>query len=385
LSGYLVYRAEKSNKKTMKRVGFIDLQPSEAAGNISAAEFSTSHLLFSIHVFKSSSSGYEYESSMQYSEDTSSSLSVKTAHIEDFYLSLPLELLDFRMLKLPFSDAEKLKKVVPFELDTLLVERSDSVVFDTIVAGESDDGFHILVAYVKKEILKELLAGLSSLDIDPRIITSIELEAIVEGGMEDISARLLNREELSSRERISIARGALTATSINLRTGLFSYTKDDEKTGRLLRVASVLFILVVLMIHTGLALRIITAKGEASSMKREMRSLYTGLFPDEKKIINELYQMKSHMKEIREKGETVMGVEPLEFMLVLSGKKPGVVFNEISLNRELITMKGEAGSMEDIGEMKSGLSEFLTDVSISDIKPSTDGKTFFTVVARALE
>jgi type II secretory pathway component PulL len=369
----------------MKRVGFIDLQPSEAAVNTSAAEFSTSHLPFSIHVFKSSSSGYEYESSMQYSEDTSSSLSVKTAHIEDFYLSLPLELLDFRMLELPFSDAEKLKKVVPFELDTLLVERSVSVVFDTIVAGESDDGFHILVAYVKKEILKELLAGLSSLDIDPRIITSIELEAIVEGGIEDISARLLNREELSSRERISIAREALTATSINLRTGLFSYTKDDEKTGRLLRVTSVLFILVVLMIHTGLALRIITAKGDASSMKMEMRSMYTGLFPGEKKIINELYQMKSHMKEIREKGETVMGVEPLEFMLVLSGKKPGVVFNEISLNRELITMKGEAGSMEDIGEMKSGLSEFLTDVSISDIKPSTDGKTFFTVVARALK
>lgn len=365
-------RYEKGRR--MKRVGFIDLQPS-------------SHFPFpiSIYVFKSSSTGYEFESSMEYSDESAASLPASLDDIEEFYLSLPLEFLDFRILKLPFSDREKLKKVIPFELDSLIMDGSDSVVFDSIVLGSSDDNFDILVAYVKKEILKDLLTKLSSLNIDPRIITSIGLQAIVKGEMEDIATRLMNREALNADDRVSTAREELTAHTINLRTGLFAYTKDDEKIGKTLKVTFVLFMLLVLVINSDLAFRIITTKGEASSIKKEMRNIYAGLFPDEKKIIDELYQMKSHMKEIQEKREALMGVYPLQFMLNLSQRTPGVVFNEISLDRKLITMKGEAASMDEIGKMKTRLSEFLTDVSISDIKPSTDGKTFFTVVAKDLE
>lgn len=359
----------------MKRIGFIDLQPS-----------SQFPFPISIYVFKDNPTGYEFESTIKYSDEGAFSLSASQDDIGEFYLSLPLELLDFRIVKLPFSGTEKIRKVIPFELDSLIMDGSDSVVFDSIVLGSSDDDFRILVAYVKKEILKDILTKLASLNIDPRIVTSIELQAVIRNGEEEIAARLMNQKKLDSDERVSRSREELSAHTINLRTGLFAYTKDAEKFGKLLKLTSVLFMLLVLVINFDLTFRIITTKGETSSIKKEMRNIYTDLFPGEKKIRDELYQMKSHMKELQEKMNTLKSVSPLQLMSKLSQETiPGVVINEINIDRGLITIKGEAGSLDETGKIKIRLSEFLTDVSITDIKPSRDGKTFFTVVAKNLE
>jgi len=59
-----------------------------------------------------------------------------------------------------------------------------------------------------------------------------------------------------------------------------------------------------------------------------------------------------------------------------------VAFNEIVLDKELSTMKGEAPSMDDVDKMKTRLSAPRTDVSVSDIKPLPSGKTLFTVVIK---
>jgi hypothetical protein len=89
------------------------------------------------------------------------------------------------------------------------------------------------------------------------------------------------------------------------------------------------------------------------------------------------------MREIKEKGDALLGVYPLQFLLDLSQKTvQGVAFNEIGLDRDLSTMKGEASSMDDIDKMKTRLSASRANVSVSDIKPLPTGKILFTVVAK---
>ncbi|HXX80976.1 MAG TPA: hypothetical protein VEI46_05460 [Thermodesulfovibrionales bacterium] len=354
----------------MKRVWFVDIH-SMKDGTPEG----------SIYVFTDRSGNYELESSAEYISDRAFPLNA--SDISDFTLSLPLELLNFRVLSLPFSDREKLRKVVPFDLANLLMERLDDVVFDATVLGPSGDNFHVLVTYIEKSVLKEILTELSSRQVDPQVVTSLELQAGMKEGTEGIALGLMNQGRLTPEERISAAKNELLNHTVNLRTGPFAYTKDTEKTKKKLKITAAMLIALALLINAYLSFGIFTAKSNAASVKRDVRSVYTALFPTEKMITDELYQMKSHMKEIREKGDALIGVYPLLLLLELSQKNlQGISFDEIVLGKELIAMKGEAPSISDIDRVKTRLSEFLKEVSVSDIKPSAGGKTLFTVVAK---
>ena len=354
----------------MKRAGFLELT-SGAGGNQTGT----------LYLFNAGPGKYEFEKSLSYPDDGISALG--PADMDRCVLSLPLELLKFRVLNFPFDDREKLLKVIPFELETLLMESSDAVVFDAVVLGASGETFDVLVAYIEKRVMKEVLEGSASRGIDPEIVTSLELGAALRRGTDDIASRLVNPERPAPDERIKAAGDELLKHTINLRAGPFAYTKDVEKTRKTMKLTVALLITLALVINAYLAFGIITSKVEASSLRRELRNTYAGLFPTEKKITDELYQMKSHMKEIKEKGDALIGVQPLQFLLDLSQKTPqGILFYEIAIDKDLITMKGEASSMDDVDKAKTRLSEVLKDVSVSDIKPSTVGKTLFTLVAK---
>jgi type II secretory pathway component PulL len=354
----------------MKRAGFLDL--TSVAGEKPAGTF---------YVFNVSAGKYEFESPQPFPDDGISAFS--PADMDECVLSLPLEQLNFRVLKLPFDDREKLLKVIPFELENLIMESSDAVIFDPVVLGGSGDTFDVLVPYIEKRVLKGILENCASGGIDPAVVTSLGLRALLGGGHENIALRLVNPGEMAPDERITAAGEELLKHTINLRTGPFAYTKDAEKTRKTLKVTVTLLILLALMINAYLAFGIITSKVETAGVRRELRNAYAGLFPNEKKITDELYQMKSHMKEIKEKGDALVGVQPLQFLLDLSQKTPqGIMFYEITLDKGLITLKGEASSMGDVDKVKTRLSEVLKDVSVADIKPSTGGKTLFTLVAK---
>ncbi len=354
----------------MKRAGVLDL--TSAAPGKHAGTF---------YLFGAAPGRYEFQESFEYAGD--GTVVPNPAEMSELLLSLPLSLLNFRVLKLPFDDREKLLKVIPFELENLIMESADAVVFDAVVLGGSGETFDVLVTYVGKGVLKEILEECASQGMDPEFVTSLELRAALKGGPGDIAQRLVNPEGLGSDDRIRMAGAELLSRTVNLRTGPFAYTRDLEKTRKTLKVTVTLLILLALMINAHLAFGIITSKVEASSLRRELRNAYAGLFPSEKKITDELYQMKAHMKEIKEKGDALIGVQPLQYLLDLSQKTvPGILFYEISLDKDLVTMKGEASSMGDVDRAKTRLSEVLKDVSVSDIKPSTGGKTLFTLVAK---
>jgi type II secretory pathway component PulL len=125
------------------------------------------------------------------------------------------------------------------------------------------------------------------------------------------------------------------------------------------------------------------SKKEGADIVQEMRGAYSSIFPGEKKIIDELYQLKSHIREIGEKNDALTGVSTLPFLLDLSKRMEShVVYNDIQIEKGLVKLKGEARSTDDLTKIKTKLSEFLSDVSVSDVKPTAQGKILFTVVAK---
>ncbi len=362
----------------MKRAGFIDIQASDVNEPVSVSEMPASVYIYK----KDGSSGYEYEGTVQQIESSSQGQAVALEGIDDFYLSIPLTALDFRVITLPFSDKEKIEKVVPFELDNLIIGSPDSIVFDTTVIRTTENAHDVLVAYVKREFLSSIIERFATLDMDPRVITSIELEKILRSGSQDILGSLTGNDMPRPDERITIAGDALTASAINLRKGDFLYRKDEEKFWSRLKLTAIIFLLLTVVLNALFLFNIFAARKQASETEREIRTFYQGLFPDERKITDELYQMKSHMREVHDAGEKLLGVDPLEVLRELSLNISQVTFDEISLDRDLITMNGTAGSMDDISRMKEDLSRILADVSVSDITMTENGETIFTVVAK---
>ena len=83
--------------------------------------------------------------------------------------SIPGEHISYRNLEMPFRDPKKLRKTVPFEIETMVPFSIDDLVIDFIVSDQSDQN-EILAASVRKSFVSEYLTSLKSHEIDPDIL-----------------------------------------------------------------------------------------------------------------------------------------------------------------------------------------------------------------------
>ncbi len=238
----------------MKKVGVIDIHPNSPMCGPHPSSQETNQYgddQSLIHLFNITRDGYTYETTLDY-------VSQKDwMGIDEFYISLPAAILDFRILNFPFSDKEKITKAIPLELDNYIMGGSEEIVFDSINLGGDDTSVEVLVAYARKEVLNHILTQLARKNIDPRVITSIDLQTVVktgegpdqEGFRGSIAEHLIGLQKWDQNQRIIAAEQELTKPTINLRIGQFAYRKDAEKTGKALRITSILASLLALVVH----------------------------------------------------------------------------------------------------------------------------------------
>ncbi len=334
------------------------------------------------YIFEVKQGRYEIKDSKKYPVHNRYDFSIDglTEDVENAYLSMPISSLNFRVIDLSFSDKDKIREVLPFELDGMILGGTDKVVFDDIIVGKSNDKYQVIAVYVEKTVINDILKKLRSYNIDPKFITSIELKNILK---EFSLAKLLTPEEIKDEDRVALAIEEIKKPTINLRRDEFLYTRDIEKTKKSLRVTALLVILLVLILSADLLLKIISTRQEITSLKNDMRKKYQDIFPGEKNIQNELYQLKSHMKELKNKEEFFVGVNPLNLLLNLSQiDKQGFDFNEITADRRNLTLKGESPSLSDIQQVKVKLERFFDEVNISDSRSSMQGNMLFTITAK---
>jgi type II secretory pathway component PulL len=333
------------------------------------------------YIFKTNGNRHDVQEVRRYpvSDKYDFTLDINTAGVENAYVSLPVHSLNFRVLELPFSDKDKIREVLPFELDGIILGGADGVIFDDAVAVTADSK-RILAVYIEKKEIRQLLAKLTSYGLDPVYITSLELRTILRDFTPE---KLLAPVVVDDQERLKLAAEEMKAPVINLRRDEFAFTREIEKTRKSLRVTAVLFMVLALVLSVNLVFQIISVRNETASVKNDMRKQYQEMFPGEKNIMNELYQLKSHMKELKDKEDVFVGVKPLDLILKLSGvERQSVVFNEISEDKGNITLKGEAPSLSDVQKVKGSLESLFPEITISDSKSSAQGRMLFSITAK---
>jgi type II secretory pathway component PulL len=305
---------------------------------------------------------------------------VVSENTETVYLSLPLSSLNFRMIDLPFSDKERIREVLPFELEGMILGGAETVIFDAVIVGKTDNRYQVLAVYISKNHLRTILEKLKVHGIDPSCITSLELQHALNGFS---LSKLVPPVSITNEERIPLALEEIRNPSVNLRRNEFSYTRDVEKTKKSLKLTAVLCTLIILIMAADILYRIVVSRQEIVLIRNEMRKSYLELFPGEKKIVNELHQLKSHIKELRDREGTFIGIKPLNVFLELSRiEREGARFNEVSIEKEKVTFRGEAGSLSAVQQLQENLKKYFDEVSIADSKASAQGTTLFTMTAK---
>jgi type II secretory pathway component PulL len=361
------------NGNGMNRIAFFDLRDKD----------------LSVYVLEKKGYGVFSRHTMPLSTGTKHSfvLDEKMSGIDETYLSLPLGMLNFRIVELPFSDMRKVMELLPFELDGLILGGTGGVVFDACHLGDENGRAKVLVAYLRKEVLRTLLDNMKAYGFDPRAVLSLELGRYVAAALkEDFTNNLFAPVPMEDDERIGVAVRELQRPTVNFRKGEFAHTADTEKARRSLRVTAALAILLVLLLLADTTMNIISERRENQDLKNDIRKTYQAMFPGEKKITSETYQLKAHLKELKDKESSFSGISPLETLRALTSiSRPGVALSEVSIEKDIIILKGECPSLSEAQRIKAELENILNGVSISDTRPSPGNKTFFTITAKGLK
>ena len=216
---------------------------------------------------------------------------------------------------------------------------------------------------------------------------SLELgHAVAAASKEGFANNLLTPVPMENDDRIGIAVRELKKPTVDFRKGEFAHTADAEKAKKSLRITAALATLLLLLFLADTTMNIISARRENQDLRDDIRKTYQAMFPGEKKITSETYQLKAHLKELKDKESSFIGVSPLEALRALTRiSGPGVSLSEISVEKDIIILKGECPSLSDAQRIKAELEDILTGVSISDTRPSSGNKTFFTITAKGLK
>ena len=240
-----------------------------------------------------------------------------------------------------------------------------------------------------KDFLRKLLDGFRRQGIEIKTVTSIDLVSAFDAFSSEgeIAELLMNQTpgSLRDEDRTTVAAREVAAPAIDLRRGEFAYTGDTEKARKSLKYTLVFGVLLLLLFFSDLSLKSIAMKKESLSIDNEIRRSYADMFPGERKITSEIYQLKAHLRELKDKEPLFAGISPLQFLLdVTAAGKNGFSFNEIDIEKSRIILKGECRTLSDVQTLRNSLAVFFTDVAISDTKPLTQGKTAFTITAKGL-
>src|SRR4051812_4596707 len=90
---------------------------------------------------------------------------------EQALVSLPGQSAATHQLQLPFTDPKRIEATIGFEVESQLPFDLSEAVFDYQVASQHDKKSDLLVGVVRKDELKQLLALLQELGLDPRVVT----------------------------------------------------------------------------------------------------------------------------------------------------------------------------------------------------------------------
>ncbi len=304
--------------------------------------------------------------------------SIAKTNIEHIYLSVPSNLLSLRELTLPFSDTNKIRDTIPFEIEGILLGSTNDYSIDCLVKETSESGSLVLAACMEKSRLRDIIDMFSSVGLEPAAITSIDLR--LSGGNVDM---LFESPVPGEEIRAEAAGEELTNLSINLRQGELAYKGDVDRIKKSLRTTGILVFILLMILGAYTATKFMSVKKETALLTNKMNTMYQDVFPEDTKIVDVVRQFKGNLNVLREKKTILGGAPVLDTLLNIANlKNKDITLSEFSVDREKTIIKGTAQSFENIDSLKNALLSSFAEVRVIDSTSSPDKKISFSIIMK---
>jgi type II secretory pathway component PulL len=322
--------------------------------------------------------------------DNSALIPLAKPGIERIHLSVPVNLLTIRELSFPFSNKNKIKDTIPYELEAMVLGNVSEYSIDYIIkdssasadssalADKSASNTQVLAVCIEKTKLQEILDLFSSAGLEPMSVTSIDLRFSIKN-----IEMLFESSSLGEKIRAEAAREDLANPLINLRQDEFAYKGDIDRIKNSIRFTAVLASILLLLLGLDLTLKLTALKKENTLLANEINTLYRKTFPDEKKIVDAIRQFKGNFNVISGKKAVLGGVPVLDTMLNIANlKNRNITLDEFSADDEKIIIKGSGSSFENVDAFKNTLASSFKEIKIIDSEASPDKKIRFSIIMK---
>ena len=318
----------------------------------------------------------------------SSLASLVKPSIEQIYLSVPLNLLSIRELSFPFSDKNKIKDTISYELEGILLGNISNYSVDSLISASADSpsgekessesGSSVLAACIEKPKLRGIISLFSSVGLEPIAITSIDLKFYSKN-----IKMLFESHNLGEKIRAEAAKEELVNLTINLRQDELSYKGDTERIKKSLRLTGILIFLLLLIFGSGVTMKFISLKKEHTTIIEEINAIYYNAFPGDAKIVDAVRQFKGNLNFLTEKKTILGGISALDILLdIANHKNKDITLTEFNADGENTIIKGTATSFENVDAFKNTLSSSFEEVRVMDSRLSPDRKISFSIIMK---
>jgi type II secretory pathway component PulL len=306
---------------------------------------------------------------------------ISSGGITEPSLSLPVEELTLREIEFPFSDREKIRDTLKYELEGSLLGSVSDYLVDHRIIESSDGKTRVLAVCLEKKRMKEILDLFSSAGIEPRIVTSLDI-AMKDAGEDIISGDIVT----DTSARAEAAAGELDSPTIDLRQEELAYTGDIDRIKKGLRLTSILVLALVVAVAGHFYLNYYSARKSGDSLSHRLRMTYRSVFPEDRKITDPGRQFLSKLRAAEKKMDALAGIPALDILMkIATAAHEGIVLNELTAEAGSIIIKGKAGSFEQIDNLKNSLAGRFGSVKVLESNASADGKVDFSILMKGAE
>jgi hypothetical protein len=277
----------------------------------------------------------------------------------DLRLYIGVDAFSLRKTVLPDLDRDKMKEILPFEVDGLFLSHSSALVLDFYPLKPAEKGTECLVFAMKKEKAEKHIAP------------------FVKAGLNIVSLSPTWDDRLSE---YGLDEGEFYRTALNLVPAGLTGEKKKRKAMDVYQTVFIYAIAVLLVFMLGLSFRYYLILKKEAGMKKEVTAVYASLFPGQKMPPDLYYGVQSKLVELKQNYRVFKGIEVLGILKSVSeSSREGVRVKEINMDGNKATLKGEGSDYSAIEQFRNNLIKSFGDVQLLETRNMPDGKSGFAI------
>ena len=176
----------------------------------------------------------------------------------------------------------------------------------------------------------------------------------------------------------ALVRAARKGDLVNFRHGELACVKGSRTFRKKLLISAILAMAAVLIFGSDLGMRYGFVKKDLESLNKSIGNIYREIFPNRKKAVDEVGEVKSEIKRLSGAGAGISALAVLKKLAEIKGDDI-TGFYETEIEGNQVQLKGDAKSIQAVTDLKNRAGAALNAVEVGEIRTKPDGTATFSL------